>query len=216
MVLPHDLPNRIENYQKEPTTKNLEDILILIDRLILRMIHQIRKKKPYLNIYDITELYNTAILATINVCRRYKIYNERSIYSFPRYLKSYILEEFHATFKMDYHTTGVETPEFEVVTTKMAMQRNMVDRIAKRDFVIYRLLQDKFTSTDPVKEWVNSEKLQELRKFSRMWDMAYRHYGLGETYIKIAEDYGISKARVSQVIQRYLKIMRGWLQRTLV
>ena len=91
-VFSPDLAPLIKEYEltKDPTC--FYEILLLIDRLVLRMIHQMRSKYNVLKEISMRDLYQTAILSLYEALDKFKI-DRSSVYSFPRYLQGYVQKD---------------------------------------------------------------------------------------------------------------------------
>ena len=97
-IVPNDLELNILNYQKTNNKKYFNKVLFYVDKLIIRIIIQLRKQYPHFRDQELLELYNISILSLDKIC---KIYNGSSISNFFFRLKYQIRNDYLREFRYD-------------------------------------------------------------------------------------------------------------------
>lgn len=143
LPFPKRLIPLIRDYQAKRDPKDLERILRLIDKLLIRIIQQIYKYRSYsyLSYRDPDEIYHVAILALIKVILKIKPDEDFTIKKLSSYLSGYIAREFQREFSKDVHYVCFEVDEDEVklpsvVESETFSVEEVIDRIKtiKPDF----------------------------------------------------------------------------------
>jgi len=90
-----ELVERLYAFKAEQNPRTEEALLLCIDDLVMRIALQLKRKYSWVP-RDAPQhmLYNTAFLGVRRACLKFEIKDEHSLYSFPTYMKGYILNEF--------------------------------------------------------------------------------------------------------------------------
>jgi RNA polymerase sigma factor (sigma-70 family) len=186
-VFPYHLDSYVRDFQKTGSTECFQNILVSIELLIVRMIHQERRKSSMLSRLDFKDLYQIGVVSLYEALAKFRI-ELSSIYSLPRYLQGYLKKNLwkFATDENKYVCCGTDIGTFE-------KHDNCYQTGEKQKEYKYR-------------GWMVKDALQKLKESGKigpedekMFNM--RHYD-GLRYKTIAEKAGRGEYCVKKRISR--------------
>ena len=196
-VFSPDLAPLIKEYEVTQDPECFYEILLLIDKLILRMIHQLKSKYSVLREISMRDLYQTAILSLYEALDKFKI-DRSSVYSFPRYLQGYIQKDLLKMIRQHkmYMLCGLKVAAFDKEASYCrTVAREIHKTIDRMDL---------------------EEALKDLRAEGRLSPQEEEMLNLkydGYSCKAIAERLGSNEVRVRKRLQRLAKKIRKALER---
>jgi RNA polymerase sigma factor (sigma-70 family) len=196
-VFSDDLERYIKDFQRTGESEYFLYILFLIEKLILRMIHQERRKSNSLSRLDLEDLYQIGVMSLYEALGKFKI-ELSSIYSFPRFLQGYLKKNLWKFAKDEnrYICCGLEIGTFT--------KPNTCYQAADKQ-ICYKS-----------NKWLIEDILSGLRN-NRLIDaedeeMLKMRYFIGYTYKAISEKVGKSEECVKKRILRLKGKIRLFLE----
>jgi RNA polymerase sigma factor (sigma-70 family) len=187
----------IREFQQTGGSEEFLKVLFLIERLILRMIHQERRKSYSLNRLDLEDLYQIGVISLYEALAKFRI-ELSSIYSLPRYLQGYLKKNLwkYAKAENRYICCGLQIGRFVKSNTchqAADKQREHRQREWLIEDALRRLKEGKGLSTE-------DEAMLKMR------------YEEGLKYKEIAEKAGRSEECVKKRVLRLRAKIKGILK----
>lgn len=148
-ILPANLERFIEEYKCTQKPEIIEEALVSLSKLIIRMMNQEINRYKVLQAMDKQELYNTAFISLHHAMLKFDV-SKSSIHSFPRYLQGYIKRDLKKIVDSESELIccGIAGAEFmpepvihtaqtdrnkKLVLMRLALKEAIADMLVKRE-----------------------------------------------------------------------------------
>lgn len=196
-VFPPSLEGCIEKYQVTKDENEFHQILAYLDNLLLRMIHQERRRWNALEEVEMQELYHIAVICLHAAVLKYDK-AKSSIYSLPRMIQGYMRNEYAKIIRdrLRYDYRGMDATPFE------CQDNRYYNSIKHKKGMMLRI-----DVEDMLNRLVKGGKLKE--QDGQMFMMVHME---GRSYWETAQTYGGTEAGIKQRIFRTTKMLRSLIK----
>jgi RNA polymerase sigma factor (sigma-70 family) len=192
-VFPENLEYFMREFQRTREPWYWHKVLARVNKLMMKMIWQERKRYKELEEVENQDLYQIAVIALYDALLKFD-FKKGSLHYFPRYLQGYIRNGIKVVIREQrrYVPCGISAALFEDYKQSCETARVQKEWIIKR-FIVAQV----------VEGMIKQGKLKREH-----WDMFVMRYEMDMTYKEIAEKARKSKTWIIHVVVRTEKQLR--------